>query len=193
MTIKTQGGKVITKGGKVSCSCCEEPECCMYPAAGLGVDYTEDDLPDAVTYDGETLTRTGSGYAGGIYNLNVVNGEWVIEDGDGNSCSGPCLIGDSGDTYTGVCFGSVEDQFLDTYTVTTEDRSYIVTRKSLCVWATEIDPENPNVGDGVLGYSEVGIFGSPQWTFQDTPDGFFAFKSELSNPTDGWGSQLTVS
>jgi hypothetical protein len=24
MTIKTQGGKVITKGGKVSCECCEE-------------------------------------------------------------------------------------------------------------------------------------------------------------------------
>jgi hypothetical protein len=24
MTVKTQGGKVITKGGKVSCECCEE-------------------------------------------------------------------------------------------------------------------------------------------------------------------------
>jgi hypothetical protein len=32
MTIKTQGGKVITKGGKVSCECCDpdpdpDPEC----------------------------------------------------------------------------------------------------------------------------------------------------------------------
>jgi hypothetical protein len=27
MTIKTQGGKVITKGGKVSCECCEEGPC----------------------------------------------------------------------------------------------------------------------------------------------------------------------
>jgi hypothetical protein len=25
MTIKTQGGKVITKGGKVSCECCDPP------------------------------------------------------------------------------------------------------------------------------------------------------------------------
>ena len=47
MTIKTQGGKVITKGGKVSCSCCEEPtECCMYPADRLNIDYGFDDLPD---------------------------------------------------------------------------------------------------------------------------------------------------
>jgi hypothetical protein len=50
MTIKTQNGKVVTKDGKVSCECCDEPgECCMYPAQALGDgDYSYDDLPDVI-------------------------------------------------------------------------------------------------------------------------------------------------
>jgi hypothetical protein len=36
MTIKTQGGKVITKDGKVSCECCEE-ECIDGPTSGQNV------------------------------------------------------------------------------------------------------------------------------------------------------------
>ena len=48
MTIKTQGGKVITKDGKVSCECCGV-ECCMYPAQALADGlYSADDLPDTV-------------------------------------------------------------------------------------------------------------------------------------------------
>jgi hypothetical protein len=55
MTIKPQGGKVITKGGKVSCECCGPPEpdppCCPYsPEAFRRGLYTIDDLPDALTY-----------------------------------------------------------------------------------------------------------------------------------------------
>jgi hypothetical protein len=50
MTVKTQGGKVITKGGKVSCECCEEG--CfiyeLYPAANYEAGYNFEDLPDEV-------------------------------------------------------------------------------------------------------------------------------------------------
>ena len=49
-TIKRKSnGKIITKNGKVSCTCCEEFGCCMYPAQALfdGL-YTYEDLPDTV-------------------------------------------------------------------------------------------------------------------------------------------------
>ena len=50
MTIKTQGGKVITKDGKVSCECCGE--CCIYEAASFYNDQlTYDDLPDELLYE----------------------------------------------------------------------------------------------------------------------------------------------
>jgi hypothetical protein len=51
MTIKTQGGKVITKGGKVSCECCGEV-CIfryMYPANLYGTKFDFEDLPEFVT------------------------------------------------------------------------------------------------------------------------------------------------
>jgi len=47
MTIKTQGGKVITKDGKVSCECC----CVvykLYPASEYGVNFFFEDLPDTL-------------------------------------------------------------------------------------------------------------------------------------------------
>lgn len=52
-TVKLQGGKVVLKGGRVSCECCEEPEeCCAYPARAIenGV-YTYEDLPDKLNYE----------------------------------------------------------------------------------------------------------------------------------------------
>jgi len=49
MTIKTQGGKVVTKGGKVSCECCgPAPNCCPYQASQLGVSLFYEDLPDEI-------------------------------------------------------------------------------------------------------------------------------------------------
>jgi hypothetical protein len=43
VTIKTSGGKVVTKEGKVSCSCCDpEPTCCILPATEGWEDYEED-------------------------------------------------------------------------------------------------------------------------------------------------------
>jgi hypothetical protein len=52
MTVKTQGGKVITKDGKVSCECCGPPICCPYPAQELldGL-YSVADLPDELIFD----------------------------------------------------------------------------------------------------------------------------------------------
>jgi hypothetical protein len=52
MAIKTQGGKVITKDGKVSCECCEEGPCVlryMYPANLYGTKFGFEDLPEFVT------------------------------------------------------------------------------------------------------------------------------------------------
>jgi hypothetical protein len=34
----------------VSCSCCTEPFCCMYPAFQLNITYTADDLPEGFVY-----------------------------------------------------------------------------------------------------------------------------------------------
>ncbi len=48
-TVKLRNGKVLLKGGKVACSCCATPECCMYPASGLGSLYSEADLPSEVS------------------------------------------------------------------------------------------------------------------------------------------------
>lgn len=45
-TIKLQpSGAVVIKDGKVSCGCCEGG-CCMYPASGLGDNYSSDNLPE---------------------------------------------------------------------------------------------------------------------------------------------------
>jgi hypothetical protein len=52
MTIKTQGGKVITKDGKVSCSCCSQ--CCLYPADAVwDGKYAIEDLPDFFNAGGD--------------------------------------------------------------------------------------------------------------------------------------------
>jgi hypothetical protein len=66
MTIKTQGGKVITKGGKVSCECCGEEEgiCSFYPAVGIEQGfYSEDDLPNEIfaRYENEQYLFTKDG------------------------------------------------------------------------------------------------------------------------------------
>ena len=80
-TVKMSGGKVVTKAGKVSCTCCAAV-CCMYSAQGFfDGGFLSTDLPDQVTivnalsvinppfdyllFNG-TLTQTGSGYSGTI-------------------------------------------------------------------------------------------------------------------------------
>ncbi len=68
MTIKTQGGKVITKAGKVSCTCCEEEHCCPYLAQHLFTGlFTWDDLPDELEF------RENLGFGEIVKNLVKVN------------------------------------------------------------------------------------------------------------------------
>lgn len=135
MTIKTQGGKVITKGGRVSCSCCEEPDCCPYPAAGLGVDYTADDLPDQIDVLVAALgvlDRSGSGYSGAGGTIQESEDLWTIRNQFGDIVAvKECLIAfDDAQPTTA-------DLFADTYTVGggfVNGGPITVTRESLCRW-----------------------------------------------------------
>jgi hypothetical protein len=129
--------RIITKDGKVSCSCCEEDECCMYPADLLGSTYGASDLPDDVTVNWTNrftggMSKSGSGYAGGGATLQIVNGIWRLSDSDGTRNVGRCLIRGDGNLTQGDDL--VEDQFEDAYTVTVGSTTGTVTRESLCVW-----------------------------------------------------------
>jgi uncharacterized protein CbrC (UPF0167 family) len=136
--------KVIDGQRRVSCSCCEAG-CCMYPAAELGNRYVAEDLPDAVTVNWAgrftgSMTKSGSGYAGGGATLEVVNDIWRLSDTGGDRNVGRCLVIGNGNLTQGDDL--VEDQFADTYTVErrTEtltgppDATYTITRESLCRW-----------------------------------------------------------
>jgi hypothetical protein len=146
-TIRLAGGSIITKDGKVSCSCCEspEPDCCMYPADKLGDTYEADDLPDAVTINWPghlegSADKDGSGYegAGGDVTLTVIDGKWTLKDTSTNPETvrvvGNCLIRGDGNLTQGDDL--VEDQFADCYEVDGPDGTLIVTRLSLCEWAS---------------------------------------------------------
>jgi hypothetical protein len=144
-TIKTQlvsgQRRIITKDGKVSCSCCEEPECCMYPADQLGAGYTIDDLPDKIKFVGGEFTKNNPplvftndpnvliyyGVAG--EGVGIAGGEevWRQFVDFGGTGGARCLIGDIGGS-------SFTDDFADTYTVTVGSTTGTVTRESLCVW-----------------------------------------------------------
>jgi hypothetical protein len=142
MTIKRNGEKVILKGGKVSCSCCDEEECCMYPAQALADGfYSASDLPDAVTISGVSYSRSGLGYGNTTNGVILEENVWARYT-NGSRSSRACLIQ-----------GGVEDQFADTYLATavfsgsgaiqdsfgldfSTDGTYNIeiTRTSLCEW-----------------------------------------------------------
>ena len=160
MTIKTQGGKVITKEGKVSCECCDD--CCMYPADRLfpfsanSAFFTFDNLPDALEAD------LGSGIV--VFNKEIKNisgRAWKLyqseEDEEGQiiwnldeSQYGTlgCSLGEpeNGPTYRSNFSGPqcclfdndspFKDQFADTYTIS-GPISGTVTRESICAWRGE--------------------------------------------------------
>ena len=139
---ETPGGRpsVILKNGKVSCSCCEAGQCCMYPAQALfdGL-YTIDDLPDTIVeYPSDdsapiTFTKLSSptpsqnptvgaiSYYQGIDEIGSLVGvglregnEWVgSEIGNEAAEFGECLISRF---LPSLPFG-IGDPFADTYTV----------------------------------------------------------------------------
>jgi hypothetical protein len=184
MTIKTQNGKVITKDGKVSCECCE---CCLYPAQGLADgDYSEDDLPDAVTVDGVSFDRSGTGY-GDTTNGVILDGNVWAKYRNGVRSNRPCLIQ-----------GGVVDQFADTYAVNwfivDDVGASIATRRSLCIWsfmARSIIPQNFEFVEYLIEYSPDILRVPFRWrivslevegletfkaepSFENTPTGFYA-------------------
>jgi uncharacterized protein CbrC (UPF0167 family) len=149
--------RVLTKTSnnqrRVSCSCCQT-ECCMYPAAQLGVGYGSDDLPDSVlapinadefgiyTRDGSRFVGTFTGDDGSI-GLEVIVATssfgatgWTLRAEGGTVTEGtfPCLFGQD-ELQT-------QDNFADTYTVErrTEtltgppEATFTITRESLCRW-----------------------------------------------------------
>ena len=146
-TIKLQpSGKVVLKGGKVACGCCDVG-CCIYPWRDPnGFDseplYSYEDAPDAISitindelFNAEKYSESGfiaySGSWGGG-TITILEGEdagsnWLLYsvdvpgDPSGESNSG-CLIGsytvgDAGSGGAGSYTTTVEDQFADTYTV----------------------------------------------------------------------------
>jgi hypothetical protein len=149
-TVKLQNGNVILKGGKVSCSCCAvEPDCCMYPADGLGDTFEAADLP-ATLYgkwddraDG-TFTKSTDTFTRGTVTIRVNSGgtAWEFYDSDDATLTiGNCLIRGDGNITPGD--DAVEDQFEDCYEVTGEfiSGAVQVIRNSLCEWNYEFDGE----------------------------------------------------
>jgi hypothetical protein len=77
MTIKTQGGKVITKDGKVSCECCAL-NCYVYPAKALALgEYFESDLPDNVTIQNIVYERSGTTYGTTTNGIRLEGEKWA--------------------------------------------------------------------------------------------------------------------
>ena len=181
-TIKLQpSGKVVIKDGKVACGCCEQPTgCCMYPAQGLAdAIYTADDLPDDVTVNGTSFPRSGTTYGnttnGVIFEENV----WAKYT-SGVRSSRPCLIQ-----------GGVEDQFADSYQITAQGESVIVTRTNdICIWTGE-----NQYGPAGIAYSGA----SPYiwFAFISLPEPFFGTDGEKqgfqSSPVGTYYGGITVS
>jgi hypothetical protein len=150
-TVKLQAEKVILKGGKVSCSCCDD--CCMYPAAGLGDTYTADDLPDEIWVQssiGNIVLSVDRDAAidGGkrkFYSGSIDGDEVAVFWDDVNNPDPPVWSGTPEVGVVGDCLidgdgnltpenDLVEDPFADCYEITVDARSVQVTRISLCVW-----------------------------------------------------------
>ena len=131
------GGKVVTKAGKVSCSCCAA--CCMYSAQGL-VDGTlvEADLPAAITLLGVgSLSRSGTGYGTTTNGVIFETPRWAKYVG-GVRTTQSCLITGDGNFTPGD--NAVEDQFADSYIITFNGTpGPSLPRKSLCSWDDRTD------------------------------------------------------
>ena len=155
MIVKRNGGKVILKGGKVSCSCCEEVECCMYQADKFGVDYQEEDLPDAVEIQVDVgsvlvavLTRSGSLFfgtgEGQDFELRIGEGDfpgtrWLLYEvgTDENDDPIETLLGDDSCLIGSYEALIIQDQFPDELAVTIPDEfgnENSVFRRDICIW-----------------------------------------------------------
>jgi hypothetical protein len=168
MTIKRNGEKVILKGGKVSCSCCDEEECCMYPAQALADGfYSASDLPDAVTISGVSYSRSGLGYGNTTNGVILEENVWARYT-NGSRSSRACLIQ-----------GGVEDQFADTYTVDIASGALVVQVERFAVygWISEVIQEGDNYFCIILAYCE---YGGPSYGFGLTKSNNFDNQTDAS-------------
>jgi hypothetical protein len=183
-TVKTSGGKVILKDGKVSCECCSTV-CCMYPASGLDADpgYTVDDLPEtlivnlvAAGFDGEPTNAEFNKSVSSPYYYSYTNDSdtWRIKN-DGTVWSVGLLVDDAFyDFPVGECLitgdgnytpedDAVEDQFDPDYSVDfyiawdsydISATGKTVTRSSLCCWTSDWFSQSISAG-GISGTCEM--------------------------------------
>ena len=158
--VKTTGGKVILKNGKVSCECCTET-CCMYPAATA----VAADLPGAITLLGVgSLSKSGTDYGDTANGVILESGMWARYVGGVRSTQ-QCLITGDGNFEPGD--DAVEDRFEPTYTIDwtfLDAQSVKVERNSLCGWSYGPFPlpENPSDGDVFIPEASLFYFPRPQ-------------------------------
>ena len=133
----------------------------MYPADQLGVDFTNDDLPDNLTVNGSSLSRAGSAYGNMTNGVIFESGVWALYT-DGNRSTSNCLIRGDGNFTNGD--NSVEDQFAASYTVNFNgpfpERGLPATqtfvRESLCVWKST---SGYDYGTGTIAYDTLSYGG----------------------------------
>jgi hypothetical protein len=174
----------------------------MYPADKLGVDFTNDDLPDDLTVNGASLSRSGSAYGNTTNGVIFESGFWALYT-DGVRSTSNCLIRGDGNFTAGD--DAVEDQFEDTYTLTSIEGSIVVTRVSLCRWELPTEIGSPNLGGSLEYYPINPMEGqpSPAWIAgmddgqANSPAGGEKTSPNLSSPvgtyTDLFLPSVTVS
>jgi len=171
-TVKMSGGKVVTKSGKVSCTCCAA-ECCMYPwpnCTGAEVDlfYPITDLPATVQDpDGGTISLgadpafptygNSDGSTWYIAADSLGSGKWVMDSPSFTAgYQADCLFGQWEQTYGDAEAVTVTDQFLAVYSFTYNAIAYTLTRQSLCYWKVSAVGHEASGPSGIYGlYYEV--------------------------------------
>jgi hypothetical protein len=186
----------------------------MYPAQAFvdGI-YTVHDLPDALDYSGTNAPVTlnklntpeqsnyfdGIAYFRGEYefsgeqeivDLGIQDGVWALGDSlnDQARTTPLCLIDDF----------RTEDQFADTYTVTInppDDNAgtYTVTRRSICVWSTQVEESGEPAGLK-LSYIDAVIGGGFAYTWQIELDTSYIKDGFANTPTGDYaGGNAAVS
>jgi hypothetical protein len=86
-TVKISGGKVVTKGGRVSCSCCvEEIQCCIFDATTASAG----NLPESINFYGDTLSLSGTSYGDTTNGVALEGGVWAVYK-DGSRRETDCI------------------------------------------------------------------------------------------------------
>jgi hypothetical protein len=154
MTVKTQGGKVITKGGKVSCECCGGEECGSPPPFRCVIPITEEQY--------KSIRR------GGSYSINA-----SFSDEQSIVCSGGQLLGITYDLVVPVNFsssgeiqsrqcslifeGEVRPEFTSVFQVSWHDQPDYSLQINMAYQGNENHPSWADCGDPSFALTVFGI------------------------------------